>query len=203
MVGVGVGVVVQRLWINKIWLVQGNTISCIKICSWGCQCSDKGDWKIHEHCFFMNNSNSPVILVWPWEHFELSEEQDINGKNYIKEMWLRLLIDISMLSEISIFKLLKFNFVLNHKVVYITIFGNKMKWLLLSWKNIIWSDDLVFQSMENLHFVEIRKNKLSSFPMEILSCCPVLASLNLSNNEVSHTHSHTYTQIITFTSNMK
>ena len=60
-----------------------------------------------------------------------------------------------------------------------------MKWLLFSWKNIIWSDDRVFQSMENLHFVEIRKNKLSSFPLEILSCCPVLASLNLSNNEVS------------------
>nr|XP_022298273.1 leucine-rich repeat serine/threonine-protein kinase 2-like isoform X2 [Crassostrea virginica] len=46
--------------------------------------------------------------------------------------------------------------------------------------------DRFFESMENLHFVEIRKNKLSSFPMEILSCCPVLASLNLSNNEIAH-----------------
>ena len=106
-------------------------------------------------------------LVVPWEHFELSEEQDISSKNCIKEMCFRLLIDISMLFEISIS--LKFNCVLNHTVMYITIF------VIVT----------AFQSMENLHFVEIRKNKLSSFPMEILSCCPVLASLNLSNNEVS------------------
>ena len=43
----------------------------------------KGDWKIHEHLSFMNNGNSTVILVVPWEHFELSEVQDINGKSYI------------------------------------------------------------------------------------------------------------------------
>lgn len=46
--------------------------------------------------------------------------------------------------------------------------------------------------MENLHVVDLRRNKLTQFPVEVLLCCPNLTSLDLTHNEASsHVYVHT------------
>ncbi|XP_055999651.1 leucine-rich repeat serine/threonine-protein kinase 2-like isoform X2 [Ostrea edulis] len=45
--------------------------------------------------------------------------------------------------------------------------------------------DKFFESMENLHCVDLRKNKLPRFPVEVLLFCPALTSLNLAHNEIT------------------
>lgn len=46
--------------------------------------------------------------------------------------------------------------------------------------------DKFFESMENLHILDLRRNKLTKFPVEVLLCCPNLTSLDLTHNEMTH-----------------